>query len=116
MEEYKDYTYDKEYFNSLSVNEKYKYIKNMVNIIVLTKHNKETGDLRYKYHLYSDGTILLYDSVKNDTSIMYHDCIKPNEFFSFPCKGIEKGETFAILSITECINIRSLINELFAQC
>ena len=115
MEDYRDYTYDKEYFNSLHMFEKYKYIKNMVNTIVSTMHNKENGDSRYKYHLYSDGTILIYDYITNDSSIRYYECIKPNIFFSFPCKGVKEGETFAILSVEECIDIRSLINELFIQ-
>ena len=116
MEDYRDYTYDKEYFNSLYIFEKYKYIKNMINTIVSNKHNKENGDLRFKYHLYSDGSILLYDYITNESYIMYYECIKPNDFFTFPCKGNKEGETFAVLSDTECTNIRLLINELLLQC
>jgi hypothetical protein len=116
MEDYLGYTYDKEYFNSLNLFEKYKYIKNMVNTIVLNRHNKEKENSRYKYHLYSDGTILMFDYTTKESSIMAYECINPNVFFTFPCIGDKKGDTFAILSDKECMDIRLLMDELFLQC
>lgn len=116
MESYENGTYDKEYFNTLPIFGKYKYIKGMIDTVISNMHNKGGLDNRFEYHIYSDGTIKIHDNIIGESSIRAYECIKPNTFFTFPCKGVEDGETYAILSETDCIKIRSLINELFLQC
>jgi len=116
MEDYSNGTYDKEYFSSLPRFSKYEYVKGMVNTLVCNMHDKTISD-GYKYHLYSDGTIQLYDyTTKEPCRIMVHECINPNTFFTFPCKGFKDGETFAVLSAEECKKMRDLMDELLLQC
>lgn len=116
MEDYSNGTYDKEYFSSLPRFDKYKYVKGMINSLVCSMHDK-TICKGYKYHLYSDGTIQPYDyTTKEGGTIMVYECINPNTFFTFPCKGFKDGETFAVLSVEECNKMRSLMDELLLQC
>jgi hypothetical protein len=115
MEDYQN-GYDKEYFATLPLVDKYKYIKGMVDTLTFQKHNKSETDFRIRYHLHSDGSIQRYDYVTNESSMIAHECILPNTFFKFPCKGIKKGDTFAILTDKECLDMRDLMNELFLKC
>ncbi len=116
MESYENGTYDKEYLSSLPRFGKYEYVKGIINTLVYNMHDK-TVCQGYKYHLYSDGVIGLYDYTTNESCrIMVYECISPNTFFTFPCEGFKDGETFAVLSSEECKKMRDLMDELLLQC
>lgn len=105
--------------------EKYLFIKNHVNDIVSKLHNPSIIDPNLQpngniiYSLYSDGTVTRQKGgyaygKRNVTDIMY-EIVKPNTFFSFPLKGANEGDTYAILLYDDCIKVRNIMNDLLLQ-
>jgi hypothetical protein len=111
--------------NIKNKHEKYLFIKKYVNDIVYKLHNPLIIDPNLQpnaniiYSLYSDGTVTrqkggyVYGK-RNVTDIMY-EIIKPNTFFTFPLKGENEGDTYAILLYDDCIKVRNIMNDLLLQ-
>jgi hypothetical protein len=119
------FTYDKDLFTSLSKNDKNVFVKKFINNIVSTLNSddlirsKESPNENIIYHLYSDGTITRQKGgwaygKRNVIDIKY-ECIRSNNFFTFPKNGNKKDDTYAILTIEQCNIIRDLMNELLLQ-
>ena len=109
----------------INKDEKYLFIKKHINTIVSNLHNPLIIDSKLQpneniiYHLYSDGTVTRQKGGwaykrRTVTDIMYQ-IIKPNTFFTFPLKGDNDGDTYAILLYEDCIKIRNIINDLLLQ-
>ena len=88
---------------------KYDFIKEYVNNKIKILHHTEN----MIYKLYSDGRV----TKVNDTDIMYemYEIIKPNTFFTFPCKGENEGDTYGILIYDDCVKIRNIMDILLLQ-
>ena len=118
--------YDRDMYLLLSKNEKYKFVKNLINDIVKKLNNPKLIDTTMApneniiYHLYSDGTITRQKGSwaygKRSVTDIESYCVKPNTFFSFPYNGQNIGDTYAILTLKNCNKVKNLINELLLEC
>lgn len=116
------FSYDTDYFSSLNRHEKTIFIKKLINNIVLSLNNpllikkEEQPNENIIYHLYSDGTITRQKggwAYGNRSTIdVEYEIIKPNTFFTFPLKGVNEGDTYAIMSLEDCQKVRNLMNSL----
>ena len=116
------FSYDTEYFSSLNRDEKTIFIKKLINNIVLSLNNpllikkEEQPNENIIYHLYSDGTITRQKggwAYGNRSTIdIEYEIIKPKTFFTFPLKGVNEGDTYAIMSLEDCQKVRNLMNAL----
>jgi len=108
-----------------NIHEKYLFIKKHVNNIVSKLHNPLIIDPNLQpnaniiYNLYSDGTVTRQKGgyaygKRNITDIMC-EIIKPNTFFTFPLKGENDGDTYAILTYDDCVKVRNIMNDLLLQ-
>lgn len=118
--------YDRDMYILLSKNEKYKFIKNLINDMVKKLNNHELINTTMApneniiYHLYSDGTITRQKGSwvygKRSVTDIESYCVKPNTFFNFPYKGQYEGDTYAILTLENCHKIKNIMNKLLLEC
>jgi hypothetical protein len=108
-----------------SINEKRQFIKSTIENKVSSLHNpllidsiKQPND-NIIYKLFSDGTITREKggwAYGNRSMIdLKSYAIKPSTFFMFPLTGINEGDTYAIMTLEDCQEMRDLIDELFLQ-
>jgi len=120
------YIYDRDNFLSLSKYNRKNFVIDIINNIISKLHDpslikpEEQPNGNIIYHLYSDGTITRQKGgwaygKRNVTDIESY-CVKPNTFFTFPCKGSYQGDTYAILTLETCREAKNLINELLLEC
>jgi hypothetical protein len=119
------FDYDREMYLSLSKSDKSIFTKKLINEIVKKLNNPLLIDKKLApneniiYHLYSDGTITRQKGSwaygKRSVTDIESYCIKPNTFFNFPYTGQYEGDTYAILSIENCHNIKKIMNELLLE-
>ena len=125
MESINEEVYDRDYFLSLSKPNRLSFMKNLVNKNVSKLHDpslikpEEQPNGNIIYHLYSDGTITRQKGgwaygQRSVTDIESY-CVKPNTLFTFPCKGSHEGDTYAILTMENCKEIKNLMNELLLE-
>ena len=116
------YYYDENSFLKLDKGSKTTFIKNFINNLVKKIHNpdlvvkKMSPNENIIYHLYSDGTITRQKGGwaygQRTVNDIESYCLKPNTFFTFPEKGQYSGDTYCILTIDDCKNVKNLINKL----
>ena len=118
---FKEYGYDKEYFLEVEKDKRISVCKKTINDLVqrvhdpsLIKPNILSSNI---YRLYSDGVITTQKVHGDRTMInLSHECIKPNTFFSFPMKGHNTGDTYAIMTERQCIIVREMIKDMILKC
>jgi hypothetical protein len=125
MESINEEVYDRDYFLSLSKPNRLSFMKNLVNKNVAKLHDpslikpEEQPNGNIIYHLYSDGTITRQKGGwaygKRSVTDIESYCVKPNTLFTFPCKGLYEGDTYAILTMENCKEIKNLMNELLSE-
>ena len=119
------FDYDREMYLSLSKSDKSIFTKKLINEIVKKLNNPLLIDTNLApneniiYHLYSDGTITRQKGSwaygKRSVTDIERYCIKPNTFFNFPYKGQYEGDTYGILTIENCHNIKKIMNQLLLE-
>lgn len=116
------FEYDKELFLSLNKDEKNYFTQTHINNIAsnLNDNNLIVKDMSPNaniiYHIYSDCTITRQKGgwAYGQRSIfdVEYACIKSNTFFTFPNKGDNKGDTYAIMTLENCRKIKEIVKEL----
>jgi hypothetical protein len=96
-----------------SINEKYRFIKNYIDNLVLKLNNPRLEfEEKVFYKMFSDGTVKKF--VDNGIgSYVEYEIIRPNTFFNFPIKG--KNETYAIMTYENCIKVRYFMDQLLLK-
>lgn len=120
------FDYDREMYLSLSKSDKSIFTKKLINDMVKKLNNHELINTTMApneniiYHFYSDGTITRQKGSwaygKRSVTDIESYCVKPNTFFNFPYKGQYEGDTYGILTIENCHNIKKIMNELLLEC
>jgi len=92
--------------------EKYAFIKNYINDLVLKLNNPQLEDEKIVHKMFSDGCVMKFVN-KGIGSYVDYEIISPNTFFNFPIKG--DNITYAIMTYENCIKVRYFMDQLLLK-